>query len=142
MSTRDYYQRKAKRSGRDEDWSSYRLFRNKVTAAIRHAKSDYNRNLIQENLDNPRIFWKSMKKIFFNKLSNVDSINQLKCVGQLITDKESIANHFCKYFSEIKLRTSNQFKRSPFASKMCRKFTANTFHLAQVTNSFIYKELL
>ena len=64
MSTRDYCLRKAKRTGKDEDWSSYRLFRNKVTAAMRHTKSDYNRNLIQENLDNPRNFWKSMKKIF------------------------------------------------------------------------------
>ena len=58
MSTRDYYQRKAKRSGRDEDWTSYRLFRNKVAAAIRYAKSDYNRNLIHENLDNPRVFYR------------------------------------------------------------------------------------
>ena len=72
----------------------------------------------------------------------MDSINQLKCEGKLITEKESIANHFCKYFSEIKLRISNQFKRSPIASSMSRKRTADKFHLAQVTNSFIYKQLL
>ena len=82
MSTRGYYLRKAKRSGRDEDWSSYRSYRNQVTAAaVRNAKSDYNRNLIQENLDNPRNFWKSMKKILPDKSSKLDSINQLKCDG-------------------------------------------------------------
>ena len=77
-----------------------------------------------------------MKKIFPSKSSNTGSINQLKCDGELITQKESIANHFCKYFSEIKLRISNQFKRSPII-----KFTADKFHLAQVTNGFIYKQL-
>ena len=76
-----------------------------------------------------------MKKIFPNKSPNAGSINQLKCDGQSITDKESIANHFWKYFSEIQLRISNQFKRSTIASTMCRKFTADKFHLAQVTNS-------
>lgn len=56
MKTRDCYSRKAKISGRDEDWASYRSNRNQVTAAIGNAKSDYNRNLIQENLDDPRNF--------------------------------------------------------------------------------------
>ena len=65
----------------------------------------------------------------------------MKCDGQLITDKETIANLFCKYLSEIKLRISNQFKRSPIASTMCPKFTADKFHLGQVTNGFIYKQL-
>ena len=121
MSTRDYYLRKSKRSGRDEDWSLYRSYRNQVAAAVRNAKSDYNRNLIQENLDNPRNFWKSMKKIFPDKSSNLDSINQLKCDVQAIMDKESIANQFCKYLSEIKLRISDRFKRRSVVWPICSK---------------------
>ena len=98
MSTRDYYLRKAKRSRRDKDWSLYRSYRNQVTAAVRSAKSDYNRNL---------------KKMFLDKSSNLDSINQLKCDGQ--------ANQFCKYFSEIKLRISDRFKKSSVAWPICSK---------------------
>ena len=101
MKSRDFYLRKVKKSGWDEDWDSYRLHRNKVTAATRNAKSDYNRNLIQENLDDSRSFWKIMKKLFPNKSSSSGSINQLKFDGELITDKENIAGCFCKYFSEI-----------------------------------------
>ena len=60
--TRGFYLRQGKRSGRGEDWSSYRSYTNQVTATIRSAKSEYDRNfkLIQENLDNPRNFWKSI----------------------------------------------------------------------------------
>ena len=133
MSTRDYYLRKAKRSGRDEDWSSYRSYRNQVTAAVRNAKSDYNRNLIQESLDNPRNFWKYMKKILPDKSSNLDSINQLKCDGQAIMDKESIANQFSKYFSEINLRISDGFKRSSVAWPICSKSSSDKFYMAPVT---------
>ena len=48
MKSRDFYLRKAKKSGRDEDWASYRSHRNQVTAAIRNAKSDYNQNLRED----------------------------------------------------------------------------------------------
>lgn len=40
MKTRDFYLRKGKRSGKDEDWASYSSHRNQVTAAKRNAKSD------------------------------------------------------------------------------------------------------
>jgi len=48
MKPRDFYLRKAKKSGRDEDWDSYRSHRNQVTAAIRNVKSDYNQNLQED----------------------------------------------------------------------------------------------
>ena len=57
---RDYYLWKAKRSESDNDWSTYRRYRNQATAAVRKAKSFYNRSLIQDNLDNPRNFWKTI----------------------------------------------------------------------------------
>ena len=53
--------------------------------------------------------------------------HQLNFDEQSITDKESIASHFCKYYFEIKLRIYNQFKRSPFT--MGRMFTADKLHL-------------
>ena len=108
VKTGDFYLRKAKRSGRNEDWACYKSHRNQVTAAIRNAKSDYNRNLIHENLDDPPNFWKTMMKLLLNKSSSSGSINQLKFDRDLILDKESIADCFCKYFLEIKLRLSNQ----------------------------------
>lgn len=48
MKTRDFYFRKVKKSGRDEDWDSYRSHRNQVTAAIRNVKSDCNQNLQED----------------------------------------------------------------------------------------------
>ena len=83
-----------------------------------------------------------MKKILPDKSSNLDSINQVKCDGQAITDKESIANQFCKYFSEIKLRISDRFKRSSVAWPICFRSFFDKFYMAPVTNGFVCKQLL
>lgn len=44
---------KAKRSNHDKCWLSYRVLRNKCTALIKSAKSEYDLHLINENLSDP-----------------------------------------------------------------------------------------
>ena len=83
-----------------------------------------------------------MKKNLPDRSSNLDSINQLKCDGQAITDKESIANQFCKYVSEIKLRISDRFKRSSIAWPICSKSSSDRFYMVSVINGFLCKPLL
>ncbi|CAH3036265.1 unnamed protein product, partial [Pocillopora meandrina] len=75
MKSRDFYLRKVKKSG------------NQVRASTRNAKSDYNRNLIQENLDDPCSFWKTMKKLFPNKS---------------ISPRSAVATSFCSKFTDDK----------------------------------------
>ena len=48
-------------------------------------------------------------------------------------DKESIANQFCKYFSEINLRVSDGFNRSSVAWPICSKSSSDKFYMAPVT---------
>ena len=60
IKTRDYYLRKAKRSGADNHWCLYGNARNKVNRLIRKSKAKYHRNLISENAKDPKNFWKAV----------------------------------------------------------------------------------
>ena len=60
----------------DEDWSAYRRSRNRVTKLVRDSKSKYNRELIDENSDDPKKFWKTVKQIMpGQKTKRVTSID-------------------------------------------------------------------
>ena len=141
INTRQYQLRKAKRSGLDEDWSNYRKSRNQVTAAIRSAKASYNRKLIEENLDCPRSFWKTIKKVLPNK-SKSNSISQIKVDNNVYTDKLDISNLFCKYFSSVKSRVANEIIRC-FSTEQSStsSYPKDKFQLSAVSNGFVYKYL-
>ena len=67
MNERDQSLRKARRSNREVDWSAYKRLRNYCTNAIRSAKVNYHKKLMNENINNPRNFWKSIKSAIPNK---------------------------------------------------------------------------
>ena len=67
MNQRDFFLRKARRSGAEVDWNAYRRLRNQVSNKIRNEKRRYHRNEIQENLNSPKAFWKAIKKVFPSK---------------------------------------------------------------------------
>ena len=69
---RDYLG-KAQRSDAENDRSTYRRRRNKVTSNIRIAKAEYNSTLIEQNSDNPRNFWKAVKKVLPSKLLHLET---------------------------------------------------------------------
>ncbi|RMX41442.1 hypothetical protein pdam_00013491, partial [Pocillopora damicornis] len=98
MKSRDFNLKKVKKSG------------NQVTAATRNVKSDYNRNLIQENLDDPCSFWKTMKKLFPNKSSQ----------------RSAVATSFCSKFTDDKCHlalVSNGFIHKQLAESKVSKAT-------------------
>ena len=67
MNQRDFFLRKARRSGAEVDWNAYRRLRNQVSSKIRNEKRRYHRNEIQENPDSPKAFWKAIMKVFPSK---------------------------------------------------------------------------
>ena len=139
--TRDFQLRKARRSGLDEDWSKCRKCRNQVTTAIRAAKAAFNSNPIQDNLNNPRNFWRSIKKILPSKSVKSETVNQIKTKGQVLTDKRDISNAFCKFFSSVKSRISETIVRQLPVLRPPSRYTSQVFHLSPVSNGFMCKEL-
>ena len=58
MRDRDCYLLKARKSGSNLDWSTYKTLKNNITGKIRYAKAAI---LIEENVNNPRKFWKLLQ---------------------------------------------------------------------------------
>jgi len=50
-----------------EKWPTYRKLRNQVTKEIRDAIRDYYRQLIDENIGNPKKMWKAINKVLGTK---------------------------------------------------------------------------
>ena len=64
MNSRDQLHRKAQKSRKEKDWRIYKNQRNKCINLIKKAKASYHRNLIEENVANPKKFWNCTKAVF------------------------------------------------------------------------------
>ena len=90
----------ARRTGSEKDWSSYKRARNNVTYSIRESKAQYFRNVFQEKIDRPKDFWKQIKKVFPSKTKST-SITSINVNGKSTSDKKSISNAFCSFFTNV-----------------------------------------
>ena len=75
----DFLLAKCKKSGSENDWSAYRRKRNTVTKMLRSNIVKYNQNLLNENADNPKRFWKQIKKCFPSKKSTNSQSSSVFC---------------------------------------------------------------
>ena len=67
MNNRDYHLRKTRRTRAEVNWSMYKRLPNRVNCLIDKAKQSYNKNLLIENANDPKRFWKAIKSIFPTK---------------------------------------------------------------------------
>ena len=99
IKTRDYRLKRAKISGSKQDWSLYRQYRNMVNASVRRTKASYNRTLLEENAHDPKQFWKMLKKLYPTGNKPLSHSAAFDTSGELTTDRNSIANSFCRHFA-------------------------------------------
>ena len=98
---RDYYLRKARRTNKEIDWSTYRRLRNDVTRSIRQSKANYSRQIFRENINTPRKFWSQIKKCFPTKGTKEAGCKVFNVDGKRSSNVKEIANGFCKFFTNI-----------------------------------------
>ena len=67
---RDALQRKFRKSKTTENYEKYKRQRNKVNNLIKRAKQNYNKNLLNENIEDITSFWRTLKSIFPTKLKS------------------------------------------------------------------------
>ena len=139
---REFLLNKARRSNLDEDWSAYRRSRNRVTKLVRDSKSKYSRELIDENSDNPKKFWKTVKQIMpGQKAKRVTSID---VNGTQIYDDKEIANSFNNFFTKTVDRLVQVFGRclpSARSFKFLMSGPSYTFRFEEVSVDFIRDQL-
>ena len=75
MKDRDYFYKKAKRTGNNDDWNIAKYLRNKVKRDVRSAKADYIKNKLNTHADDAAKFWRTIKSVF--------PIKQLKRTSQI-----------------------------------------------------------
>ena len=147
MYQRDHQLKKARLSNRDEDWKLYRSLRNQVTAQIRKAKCNYNKKLIQDNSDNPlKAFWMTMNKILPNK-KKYRVPSDTNTDGNLITNRNKIANAFNSYFIgsvgrlTAPLGFPNKDQGTYISSVFLNKLTKTSFKFIPVSTNFTFEFL-
>ena len=93
--------RKARKTGKENDWSTYRRLRNSVTRSIRYSKATYTKSILQENIDRPKQFWDKIKRCFPTKSTNKQNSRVFEINGKQTSDLKAISNGFCTFFASI-----------------------------------------
>lgn len=106
MHLRDYNLRRAKQTNQENDWSTYERSQNFVTSLIRHAKSNCCRNILRNNTESPRDFWKNNNTIFPSK-SRTSHATKMDINNGSTKDKSKISNSFCDFFTAIASKLHN-----------------------------------
>ena len=101
INNRDFLLKKARKSGKELDWGNYRKARNNVTKCIRQHKANYNRSLFRENVNRPKQFWSQIRKCFPTNTKQQATHKVFNINDEQISDKQVIADSFCKYFTEV-----------------------------------------
>ena len=107
MNERDYLVRKARKTGKENNWSTYRRLRNAAARIIRYSKAMYTRSVFQEIINRPKKFWEQIKKCYPTKASKERGSKVFEINGELTSEKKIISNEFCMFFATIGRKLQN-----------------------------------
>jgi len=146
MNNRDQMLRKFRKSKSNFDWDTYKRLRNTCTTLIRNARNEYHQNLLAENRNNPRAFWKAIKKIFPGKNTTGSNSSVSSVTAEHVNDKNaSNSNIFCKFFTTIAAHLKKiafPLKEFVWTPKHSNNNNIQTvFSFTYVTTLFVEKEL-
>ena len=97
---RDHLLKVARRNDNSDDWANNRVARNKAVSTLRTAKREFYKNSFEENKNNTRAIWKSIKTLTGSK-NNTRQIKNLKIDGREVDNKTEMAEQFNIYFSTV-----------------------------------------
>jgi len=147
INLRDGLLRKARRTYQENDWSSYKRQRNRVSGIVKKCKSRYHHDLLKDCADSPDKFWAAIKKLYPTK-SPSDQGSAFVINGLKSTDKSFIANSFCKYFSSIarclkrkSILLCDFVWSKPAEENLPKQFMESQFTFKAAKESDILKEL-
>ena len=148
ITERDHFCRKACRTNTELYCSRYKRLRSQVTAMIRKAKSSYNRRIIEENSDDPKNFWKAVKKVLPNKSITPQpsaSLEPITVDGKTTTDALTIANGFCTYFATVVEKLLSNIpilNKNQLSAEACLNYSSQSlFSLKPVSAAFVNRQL-
>ena len=115
MRTRDKLRGKANKTGSVYLWQAFQQMRNKVNYTLRKLISDYYTRKIEENENNLRNTWKTLKSVM-NETSKCSSIEKIMVHNTEITNKQQISNEMNKFFATIGQNVAKDIPDNTFDS--------------------------
>ena len=97
---RDYFYKKAKKTGDDDIWNIAKYLRNLTNANIRRAKRDFVLHKLKENENNAKKFWKTIQSIVPSDKGHIDNDILLKD-GNAKLDRDEVAMFINDYFINV-----------------------------------------
>ena len=97
---RDHLLKVARHSDNLDDWTNYRTARNKAVSALHSANRQFYNNTFEENRNNTRAIWKTIKTLSGSKI-NTREVKNLNVDGRDMEDSMEMAECFNAYFSTI-----------------------------------------
>jgi len=95
--TRDHLLKVARRSDSGDDWANYRVARNKAVSVMRSAKREFYNNSFENNKNNARAIWKTIKTLTGSKRS-AQQKTSLRVDGHEVDDATEMADQFNLHF--------------------------------------------
>ena len=136
MNQRDKALRKSRRSQNPIDRQRYKPLRNQCNKHIKKAKSTHHKNILNENVNNPKKFWSAIKTVFPVKSTSKSERG---------SDSHPSANTFSHFFSKIAIDLKE--KMSPVTNFVWRSIpkpiprTVKKYKFEYVSILFVQKEL-
>ena len=92
---------KLRKRNSEANISAYKRKRNKINKAIQKTKSIYNRNLLRENSNDPKKFWKTLKTTYLTKGGDKPFMRSFDINGAKTSYLKIISNAFYTFVASI-----------------------------------------
>ena len=135
---RDYFYKKAHKTNDPSDWKSAKSLRNKVNNMNKFLKKTYCDKAINDNVNNSKQLWNTIKKLIPKSKSSVQSV---KSKNGLTTNDKEIANQFNEFFTSIGKNLADKFNNNHENNVTCNKNISSHFEFDFVTPEFVFDEI-
>ena len=109
ITLKDHLLAKAKRTNKPEDWARARKIRNDTNLWAKKAKSEYIKKQLDNNLNDHKKFWRSIKNIIPSQKQQSQHISLIDEISNLTVPDELTANYINEHFATIGPKLAQNF---------------------------------
>ena len=120
-----------KNKGNKELRKEFNSIRNKVQHEIRKAKTNFFKDKIEKNKDNPKNLWKQLKSLGYSSKSKNNSKIVLDIENESCFEPKKIANHMNTYFLNVASKLVNMLSAAPNIFS-CNSFLFKNYYLEKI----------
>ena len=139
MQVRDEIHQQALRFKTESLWLKYRDSRNNLVSLIRQAKTDYYKNIIEQNVSDSKTLWKSLRLVLPSKIKT--AAQSFLINGVLQTNPKAIAEAFNNFFVKIGESLAEAFSNDGAEFTFDDRYTNGKYTIPTIDPAFVLKEL-